>query len=216
MENLINQSTIVRNLRILYPIWVIVGMFGIMYVPSVLIEFTDPERTVQNLTENDLLFRLGIAGRLISQLLFIIIPFLLYLLFKNIDKITSVLMLILALISIPAGMFSELINMNVMEHLDDSKTVIELLELYNTGMQISMIFWGLWLFPLGWLVYKFGLFPKVTGICLFIAGFGYFLHSFLRIILPDFDELNMFFEILTFGELIFVLWFVAMGIKKAK
>ncbi len=209
-----NKTSIVRNLRILYPIWMLFGMFGIMYVPSVLIDFADSIATSENIKENMLLFRLGIAGRLITQLLFIIIPFLFYQLFKDLDKTTSALLLILALVSVPISMVNETINLSIAGHLEDPDKIIEMLTLYNQRMYISIIFWGLWLLPLGWLVYKFDWFPKLIGIFLFIAGFGYLINSFLKLIFPDFDQLNLILELMTFGELIFILWFVIRGVKK--
>jgi len=214
MMNKTSQTNIVRNLRILYPIWVLVGIFSIMYVPSTLIEFANPLKTAQNISENSFLFRLGIAGRLVAQLLFIIIPFLLYELFRNLDRTASTLMLILALISVPITMLNETINLDVINHLDKPDRIIEMLELYNQQMNISVIFWGLWLLPLGWLVYKFKLFPKVIGVLLFIAGFGYFIGSFIKIIFPEFTQLNLILEIMTFGELIFIIWLVIVGIKR--
>ena len=209
-----NKTSIVRNLRILYPIWMLFGMFGIMYVPSVLIDFADPMATSENIKENMLLFRLGIAGRLITQLLFIVIPFLFYQLFKDLDKTTSALLLILALVSVPISMVNETINLSIVGHLEDPDKIIEMLTLYNQRMYISIIFWGLWLLPLGWLAYKFDWFPKLIGIFLFIAGFGYLINSFLKLIFPDFDQLNLILELMTFGELIFILWFVIRGVKK--
>ncbi|MFY0630725.1 MAG: DUF4386 domain-containing protein [Flavobacteriaceae bacterium] len=214
MMNEINQKTIVRNLRILYPIWVLVGIFSIMYVPSTLIELDNPLKTAQNITENSFLFRLGIAGRLITQLLFIIIPFLLYELFRNLDRAIATLMLILALISVPITMLNETIHLEILSHLDKPDSVIEMLELYYQRMDISVIFWGLWLLPLGWLAYKFKLFPKVIGVVLLIAGFGYFIDSFIKIVFPDFTQLNSILEIMTIGELIFIIWLVIVGVKR--
>lgn len=208
--------SIILQLRILYPIWVLLGVFGIMYVPSTIIEFTDPIKTIENITENTFLYRLGIGARLITQLFFIVIPFLLYKLFKKLDNTVSTLMLILALISVPITMLNESISSNVINHLDNPEKVIDMLNLYNQVIHISTIFWGLWLLPLGWLVYKFDLFPKFIGVCLFIGGFGYLINSFKKIILPGFNQLDIIWDIMTFGELIFILWFVMRGIKNER
>ncbi len=209
-----SKTNTVRNLRVLYPIWVLFGIFSIIYVPSVLIDFADPISTSESIRENATLFRLGIAGRLITQLLFIIIPFLFYRFFKSLDKKASLLMLILALVSVPISMGNETLNLYVFQHLDNPDKMMATLELYNQAMYISIIFWGLWLLPLGWLVYQSRLFPKLIGIFLFIAGFGYLANAFLKIILPDFDQLNLILEMMTFGELIFILWFVIRGTRK--
>jgi len=213
MKNKTDQKNTVRSLRILYPVWVLCGIFSIMYVPSALIEFTDSIKTVENLTENSLLFRLGIAGRLITQLLFIIIPFLLYKLFRNLDTTASILMLILALVSVPISMFNETLNLGLLEHLDSPERVMEMLDNYYQGMDISIIFWGLWLIPLGWLVFKFDLFPKWLGILLYIAGFGYLMDAFINIIFPEFNQLDFILELMTFGEMIFIIWLVFVGVK---
>ena len=75
-----NQKKSTKLLRILYPIWAIVGMFSILYVPSKLITENATD-TAKNILENQLLFRLSIAGSLLTQLLFIAAALLLFELF---------------------------------------------------------------------------------------------------------------------------------------
>ena len=210
------QTTTVRSLRILYPFWMLFGIFSIIYIPSTLIDLADPIATLGNIKENVLLFRLGIAGRLVVQLLFIIIPFLFYQLFKNLDKRTALLLLVLALISVPMAMGFETINLSILGYLDDADKVMEMVLLYHQAMHIPVIFWGLWLLPLGWLVYKSPWFPKIIGVFLFIGGSGYLINAFLKIILPNFDQLDMVWEVMTFGEVLFILWFVIRGVRKPK
>lgn len=211
-----NQASAVKALRILYPLWMLIGIFSIIYVPSTLIDLTDPIMTSENIKTQNLLFRLGIAGRLIVQLLFIVIPFHFYQLFKDLDRATVLLLLILALASVPIATGLETINFAVLEHLNDADKMMEMVSLYQKAMHIPVIFWGLWLLPLGWLVYKSTWFPKIIGIFLFIGGSGYLLNAFLKIILPGFDQLNMVWEVMTFGEVLFILWFVIRGLRIPK
>jgi len=38
------------------------------------------------------------------------------------------------------------------------------LNLHELGTNIAGIFWGLWLFPMGYLVYKSGFLPRILGV----------------------------------------------------
>ena len=63
--------------------------------------------------------------------------------------------------------------------LHDSQQMMLFLDLHSQGVIIASIFWGLWLFPLSYLIYKSGYFPKIIGTAVIIGGFGYrffFLH----------------------------------------
>jgi hypothetical protein len=214
--NELSQQQTVRTLRILYPIWFLFGIFSLIYVPSHIIDLNDAIKTAHNIAENPVLFRLGIAGSLVTQLLFIFIPFYLYQLFKNIDKNNASLMLILALVSVPITMYNETNKLIVLDFLDNPNKVMELLDIFNMGMGISTIFWGLWLFPLGILVYKSGLFPRVIGLFLFIGGISYLFGSFIKIISPEFKRLDIILEPMALGEVLFIFWFVVKGVSNKK
>ena len=43
------------------------------------------------------------------------------------------------------------------------------LYLYKNGFMIAQIFYGAWLFPLGYLVFKSGFLPRILGIVLMVA-----------------------------------------------
>ncbi len=60
------------------------------------------------------------------------------------------------------------------------------LRLHSHGLQIIQIFWGLWLFPFGFLVYQSRFIPKTLGVLLMIAGFAYLLSSFTFLVLPQY------------------------------
>jgi hypothetical protein len=70
MEKLTQQNA-VTVLRVLYPIWIIFGIFSLTYVPSILIVSSDPVITASNILANQVLFRMGIVGSLITQIIFI-------------------------------------------------------------------------------------------------------------------------------------------------
>jgi hypothetical protein len=88
------------------------------------------------------------------------------------------------------------------------------LNLNEQGIFIASIFWGLWLFPIGTLTYESQYFPKLFGHLMIIAGFGYLLGSLAHLLLPN-DEAIIFqvFDLMTYGEVIFMLWVVVRGAK---
>lgn len=207
------QPQVVKILRILYPIWVVFGIFSLLYVPSTLIIESDAVTIARNITENEFLFRSGVVGSLITQLLFIFIPLFLYKLFEPVNKVYSSIMVILAIVSVPITMLNELNKLAALQSLNNPEQMMFFLNLGMQGIDIASIFWGLWLFPLGHLAYKSGYFPKIIGIAVIVAGFGYTLGSFVKLLIPNLAALLSVLELMTFGEIVFAGWLVLKGIN---
>jgi hypothetical protein len=207
------QKEALKGLRILYPIWIVVGLFSLVYVPSKLIT-EDAARTASNILGNELLFRFSIAGSLFSQLLFIFAVILLYHLFKSVSKMCTMNMLIFALVSVPIVMISTLGQIAALE-LAGSNDVLMLLflNLNKQGIIIASIFWGLWLFPLGNLIRQSGYFPKFIAPAVMLGGAGYFFGSFAQLIMVNPEKIMPLFQLLTLGELVFIFWLIIKGAK---
>jgi hypothetical protein len=139
----------------------------------------------------------------------------------------AVLMVVFALVGIPISMLNTLnrvatlLLVNGADYLkvfgaDQLDALVMLfLNLNEQGVFIATVFWGLWLLPLGYLVYKSGYFPRILGILLIIGGFGYLLDFFTHFLLPNrADYEAIFFPaiiLLTFGEILFMGWIVLKG-----
>jgi len=65
--------------------------------------------------------------------------------------------------------------------------VMLMLDLQHYGYLIAGIFFGLWLVPLGYLAFKSGMFPKVLGIVLVVAGIGYLFDTLAAFVAPEFS-----------------------------
>ena len=216
MVNLItdlSKHKAVTLLRLLYPIWAIVGLFSIMYVPATLIVSGDAAATAANIIADESLFRMGIAGSLITQLIQIVVVLVLYRLFRSVDKNHASLMVIFALVGIPIAMLNTLNRIAALQLLNSADQMMLFLNLNAQGVIIASIFWGLWLFPLGYLIYKSGYFPRILGILVIIAGFGYLLGSFMHLLLPAYGTIASVLELMTFGEVLFMVWVLLKGAK---
>lgn len=224
----LSQHKAVTILRLLYPIWAVVGLFSIMYVPATLIVSGDAATTANNIMDNELLFRMGIAGSLITQLIFILVVLVLYQLFKSVDKNHALLMVIFALVGVPIAMLNTLNRVAALLLLNGADylnvfgadqlhaQMMLFLNLNEQGVFIASIFWGLWLFPLGYLIYRSGYFPRILGVLMIIAGFGYLIDFFTHFLLPNYETIDPVLEVMTIGETIFMAWVLLKGAKIPK
>lgn len=207
-----NTST-VNLLRILYPAWTLIAMASIVVVPSMLIIKGDAIQTAKNISTNEFIFRLGFVGSMLAQILYIIIPILLYKLLKHINVNQAQLMVIFSLISVPITINNEINKLLAISLVNTPKQMMHVLDINLQGQVVPHIFWGLWLFPLGYLVCKSKLFPKLFGVLLTLTGVGYVFGALGKILALDLGIMDSIFEALTFGEVLFILWFVIKGVN---
>lgn len=139
-------------------------------------------------------------------------------------------MIALVLVAVPIAFLNELNHLAALLLLNGSSfvNVFELhqlhalamvfLNIHEHGLIIVEIFWGLWLLPFGWLVVKSGVFPKILGILLIIAGCGYVITSFTFLLFPHYGELVEQYAAVPegIGEILMILWLLIMGAKDPK
>jgi hypothetical protein len=219
------MNTIKRTARIaglLYLTLVPLGFFG-MYVSSRLVVSGDAATTASNIMASERLFRIGIVSALLVQIVNIFVVLALYRLLKPVNKNMAMLMVIFLLLGVPIAMLNELNQFVVLLLLhsadyltvftaDQLRALVPLfLNLHQLGISIAGIFWGLWLFPMGYLVFKSGYIPRILGIFLMIGCVGYLIDSFTIFLLPNY-EVNI--AIFTFwGEVLFPLWLLIKGVN---
>ena len=90
-----------------------------------------------------------------------------------------------------------------------------LLELHRQGFLIAQIFFGLFLLPLGYLIWKSNLFPRALGISLMIGCGGYLAALAATYLSPRFESslAPYLMTIGGFAELSFVLWLLVVGAR---
>jgi hypothetical protein len=216
-----------RSAGLLYAIASIFGVFGLLYVPSKLIVHGDAAATAHNIAAFETLFRLGIAANLIGQALFIFVALALYDLLKSVNRRHALAMLTLILVSIPIAFLNELNAIaalllvrgsDFLSLVDQSQRVamaMLFLRLHGHGFDIAGIFWGLWLFPLGLLVYRSGFLPRILGIGLMVNCFAYPINSFTALVVPQYEAaVSRWTSPLQFCELAFMLWLLIMGARQ--
>jgi len=199
----------------LYLCLIPLGILGIIYVPATLFVAGDVASTIANILEHELLFRVGIVSAFLVQLVSIFVVLYLYKLLKPVNQTHALMMVLFLLLAVPITLVNELFHVAVLVLLNSAEPSHQLvslfLELHQHGIFVSQIFWGLWLFPMGCLVFKSGFLPKILGILLMIGCMGYLVDSVTHFILPDFDF--TFSEFTFVGELLLPLWLVVKGVN---
>jgi Domain of unknown function (DUF4386) len=89
-----------------------------------------------------------------------------------------------------------------------------LLDLHRYGYVVGWIF-GPWLFHLGALIYKSGFLPRLLGVLLIAACFGYLADGLTPLLVPSYEEVvGRIANIpLTLGEPAIILWLLVRGAK---
>ena len=205
----------------LYLLSNIFAPFTLLYLPSRFIVRGDAAATSHNIVASESLFRLGIVGNLFTFIANIFLALALYQLLKVVHKNMASLMVILFLVGVPIAMLNEVTQLAVLRLLSGADylnayatdqlqaLVYLLLGLHDQGLLIAHIFFGLWLLPMGYLVFQSGFIPKLVGVLLIIAGVGYVVQSFAAF-------LGYSVDIILFtglGELVFLLWLLIKGVN---
>jgi hypothetical protein len=213
-----------RFVGLLYVLVSILGAFALLYVPSKLIVDGNATVTASNIAASETLFRLGIVCNLVSQILFMWVALVLYDLLKGVNQRHASLMLTLIVVAIPIALLNELNAiaalilvrgadfLSTFEKTQRDTLALLFLNLHNHGFGIAEIFWGLWLFPLGLLVYRSGFLPRILGILLMANCFTFVANSLTSLLLPQYEHVvERWMMPLQFGEVLFMLWLLIRG-----
>ncbi len=224
-----NKKT-ARIAGLLYLAVVLTGIFSLAYVPSKLITWDNPITTFNNIKTSETLFRLGIVSGLICYVFFLLLPIALYKLLKPVNDFYAKLMVLLAVVSVPISFINIQNKFAVLSIIDGEKfkaftneqmqsQVMFYLNQYDNGILMVSVFWGLWLFPFGYLVYKSGFLPKILGVFLMVGCFGYLINFLGNSLVVDYSGFGISKYIskpATFGEIGICLWLLIMGSKESK
>ena len=219
-----------RMAGLLYLLMAVTSAFGLLYVPSKIIVAGNAVSTANNILASESLFRIGIISSLIGQISFIFLVLALYSLFKRVNETHARLMVALVLAAVPIMFVNTLIQLGtfiVLGEADYLKAfgpdqlnalMMIFLNLYNYGIFVVGIFWGLWLFPFGLLVFKSGFIPRILGILLIISCFSYLVDSFSFLLIPSGHDAVSKFTVapMAIGEISIILWLLIKGVKSQK
>ena len=218
-----------RIAGIIYLILIIAGIFAQGYVRDRLIVPTDAAATASNLMAAEGLFRLSIAGDLLMILCDIILGVLFYLLLRPVSNILALLAAFFRLAQAATlginllNLFFALQLLKGMDTLAQFATeqlqalALLFLNAHGIGYNIGLIFFGIYLLLLGYLMLKSSYFPKAIGVLLLVAGLSYLIDSF-SFLYPEYAALTgqLMIAPTVLAELSLTLWLLIKGINVEK
>ncbi|MBI2429053.1 MAG: DUF4386 domain-containing protein [Ignavibacteriales bacterium] len=214
-----------RYAGLLYLLWIITGLYGLLYVPSKIFVKGDAAATSANILANEFLFRTYIYNDFISATLWIVLLLALHRLFKEVSERQVKLMAALVMVQIPVSFMMGAFNLatlmilkgEVLKTFELSQRLdvaMLFLKINDYGTLTLELFWGLWLFPLGMLVYRSGFLPRLLGVWLIVCCIAYVILSFVTLLFPEYvDTVKTFSYPAYFAELGLMLWLLIMGAK---
>jgi hypothetical protein len=209
----ITQSRSARIAGLLYLLIIIFGVTAELLRQSIIVP-GDASATAINLMNNEGVWKLSIMVDIIGFSSFALLPFAFYRVFSTVNKNLAMLVIIFILVSIPISVTAWTYQYGALELVGSPAMVMHNIETYVAFVHAATVFHGLWLFPLGILVYNSGYFPRFWGILLMLGCFGFLIDASQYFLLPN-------LEVITYpGSLISVIaefgfcgWLLVKGAK---
>jgi hypothetical protein len=224
------MTSLSRNARIagLLYLTLLTAPLRLIYIPSKLFVDGNASATANNIATHEMLFRLGIVSDLFTGTMVIFLTLALYRLFQGVDKGLARLVIILGALMVTPIYFLNTINdaaalllargtdfLSVFDKPQRDALVMMFLRMHHHGVLVNEVFWGLWLFPLGLLVYRSRFLPRILGVWLMLNCFAYLAISITGLLWPQYEQRvsNWVFPLML-AELAIMLWLVIMGAKE--
>jgi len=175
------------------------------------------------------LFRIGFVSFLLTAVFILLSAWALYVLLKPVNRDLALLFVLLNLGGVAIQCISQLCEFAALLVLsgadylqvfqaDQLQALAMLfLNLYQNGFMIAQLLLNLWLFPLGYTVFKSGFLPRVLGILLIIDGFAMLIWFFQFFFFPGYEVISTLALAESFiAEGSLCLWLLIKGVKDQK
>jgi hypothetical protein len=222
-----SKQGLARLAGLLYLIVAVCGGWAELSVRSSVKVPGDAAATAANVVENATLMRLAFSADLVNITCFLLVALVMYAILKPVDDKIALAMVVFNAMAVA------IMGLNMLNHIGallvatvpdytvglSSKTsnalVMLLLDMHSHGYLVGQIFFGLFLLPLGYLVYKSGYFPRVLGILLMLGCGGYLAGLVAAHLSPDFESSLTLYLGLPAGlaEVVFLLWLLVVGVR---
>lgn len=225
MENKVSRKKTARLAGLLYFIWFLTGMYAMFYIPSHINTEGDAVTASRDILANEFLFRTSIINGIFSSIIWIFMVLVFYRLFKSVCDRQAKLLVAFVIVQVPTVFFMEAFSITslmifkgkILKSFDliQRNDVAMLFLNINEYLVLTLeVFWGMWLFPLGILIYKSRFLPRFLGVWLFINGFAFLVLSYIGLMLPQFKHIAFKIALpAMLGEVALMLWLLIMGAK---
>ena len=176
---MLSNRSLARIGGLLYLVVAVGGAFAEFGVRAQELVPGDAAATAAKIARNATLFQAGLVADVVAETAFLGVGLVLYWLLKDVDARAAMAMLVLNAVSVAIQAANMLVHAAALMVATDSRFTglgsgaLFLLELHHQGYLIAQVFFGLYLLPLGYLVFKSGMFPRWLGVVLMLGCAGY-------------------------------------------
>jgi hypothetical protein len=216
-------TKIARTAGLLYLLYVITSVIANLFGKFV---FVEAPVTIDHILTHATQFRIGFVINLFSVVLFLLAAWALYVLLKPVNKDLALLFLLFNVAGFAVWLFSSLCLFGSLVILNGTQDfnafqpdqlqalAVFSFRLYKTGVFIAQVPYGVWLFPLGYIILKSGFLPKVLGMLLITDGICQFVYVCQRLILPDLAVIAYPCMVISFiAEVSLAMWLAIKAVK---
>ena len=202
------------------------GIFGEMYVPSVMLT-GDATTTAAQLRLHDGLFRLGFAAYLVEAFSDIVIAWLFYVLLRPVHRDLALLSAFFGLVSMLLFAVTKLFYFAAPLFLSGSRYLTAFppaqadslaslfLSLYAGISVVSMLFYGTAWIIRGWLTWRSTYLPRWLGALMVVAGLGFAAKTLTQILAPALSS-PLLLAPMFLNALGVAIWMLAKGVDRAE
>ncbi|MEV7009696.1 DUF4386 domain-containing protein [Streptosporangium sp. NPDC051022] len=222
-----SPRSLARIAGLFYLVVAVLGGFAHFFSRGEVYRPGDATGTARNVVANAGLVRAGFVADLVQAVFFLLLAMTFYLLLKHVNKNaarTMVIFVAVAVSIICLNMVHQLAALLVATDASyagalgaqgSDALVLLMLDLQHYGYLVAQIFFGLWLLPLGYLVHRSGMFPRVLGVLLVLGCAGYLLDTFALFLAPDLGAALEPFAVApaAVAEISMLLWLFVKGVR---
>ncbi len=210
----------------LYLILAICGGFAQLVARSGVKVAGDAAATADNIRASSTLVTIGFVADAVNILFFIGVALVLYVLLSPASRWASATFVVFVAIAVAIMGSALAAHAGALVLATDPAYTTSLgaasadslaalfLDLHGFGYLVAEIFFGLWLAPLGYAVYRSGYFPRALGIGLVVGAVSYVASFGATVLSPGFVEsdLGLFLALpAALAEVSFILWLLVRG-----
>ena len=199
----------------------------VMILQNRQVAWGDLASTFNHIQQGTQLFRLGFFLEIVATMFFLLATWSYFALLKPVGKNLALLLVLMNLGGIAAECASAIVKYGALQCVVGNDLAraftpnqmqaitMLLLRVGDAGYNVATLFYGAWLFPFGWLVYRSGFIPRFWGALLIADGALLFITFAQLCLFPAYGKWTLpFLPIEFLAEVGTAIWLVIRGAKE--
>jgi hypothetical protein len=211
---------------VLYLVVIVGGIFAEFVVRGGVVVTDDAAGTAANILDSEWLYRLGFLSDLVVISCDVALALLFFVLLRPVNEALALLAAFFRLMQaavlavIALAHFSALAILSDLDYLRAyepdqlNALALALLDVHTYGYDVALVFFGLSLFTLGYLVFRSGYLPRLLGALVMVGSLGYLVDSLTSLLLPRYDEeIAVVLVPTVVAEVALCVWLIVKGVR---